>query len=72
MKKIFTIVLSCLLFQAAWAQTFTTVKGMVHSDKMREVTLFRTVDGALHEYAKTQVAVDGGYGFVFCNSQDLI
>ena len=48
MKKIFTIVLSCLLFQAAWAQTFTTVKGMVHSDKMREVTLFRTVDGALH------------------------
>ena len=65
MKKIFTIVLSCLLFQAAWAQTFTTVKGMVHSDKMREVTLFRTVDGALHEYAKTQVAVDGGYGFVF-------
>lgn len=65
MKKIFLIGLCCCLAMLGYTQEYTVIKGSVKADKLKEVVLYQTVDGALQEYATTAVAPDGSYGFAF-------
>lgn len=53
----------CCLASVGFAQKYTSIKGEVKIDKLAEINLYKTVDGALQFYATTQVAPDGSYGF---------
>lgn len=62
------IFLFVLIVGFAWnsyGQRYTSIKGFVKNENLKEVSLYKTVDGSLQEYAKTKVAEDGSYGFVF-------
>lgn len=63
MKRIILVVWCCCLVSFAFAQKYTTIRGRVKADKLTEVSLYKTVDGALQLYATTRVAPDGSYGF---------
>lgn len=65
MKKIILFVFCCFLCSFGFTQKYTTIKGNVKTDKLTELNLFKTVDGALQLYGKTRIAPDGSYGFAF-------
>lgn len=68
MKKIsFLIFIIYLLISCRETNTgYVKILGrVVDNDKMKEVCLYKTVNGNRVEIAKTNVAADGFYGFVF-------
>lgn len=66
MKKIVFVFMLIGLSTGVWAQRYAEIKGFVKNDRLKEVQLYRTVDGAISLYATTMVAADGSYGFSFC------
>lgn len=65
MKKILFVLV--LLFGSTvivCAQKYTIIKGVVENQWLREVNLFKTVDGRLEVYATSRVASDGSFGFL--------
>lgn len=55
----------CALLAGCEQQRYTQIRGKVTDGKTTEVTLYKTVDGAIQAYATTQVAPDSTYGFLF-------
>lgn len=47
-----------------YAQEYTIIKGVVENEWLREVNLFKTVDGRLELYATSHIASDGSFGFL--------
>lgn len=65
MKNIITILLMCIVLPCLAQQKYTAIKGKVESTRLKEVKLFRTVDGDTELYAMTQIGPDGAFGFLF-------
>lgn len=63
MKKSVFVGLCCLSL-CGWAQEYSSVKGTVKTDRVKEVTLYRTVDGSQQACATSSVGADGSYGFL--------
>lgn len=55
--------LFCFSF-AGQAQKYSAVKGFVKNEKLKEVTLYKTVDGSPQACATAQVGADGSFGFL--------
>lgn len=62
--KTFIFLLSLLIALPGVAQKYSSIKGKVHNDKLKTVTLYQTVDGTPQKYAECQVGEDGSYGFL--------
>ena len=46
------------------AQKYSIIKGMVKDEKLKEVTLYKTVDGSPQACATSPIGTDGSYGFL--------
>ena len=66
MKYIITVLLMCAVLPClAQQRMYTAIKGKVESERLKDVKLFRTVDGSTQLYAMTQIGPDGSFGFLF-------
>ena len=63
MKNYLFILLLCLALPGC-AQEYSTIKGFVKGAGLKEVTLYKTVDGSPQVYATSRVGADGSYGFL--------
>ena len=62
--KTFIITLLTFITLSGYAQKYTSIQGKVKNDKLKTVTLYKTVDGNIQKQAETQVGEDGSYGFL--------
>lgn len=60
----------CLAFSGCEEQRYSRIAGKVADESLKEVTLYKTVDGSIQSYATTQVGPDGTYGFMFVPEQE--
>lgn len=66
MMKIGLFVLMCCLASIGCEERrYSQIIGKVEEGSLKEVTLYKTVDGSIQSYATTRVGPDGTYGFMF-------
>lgn len=71
MIKIGLFVLMCCFALTGCEQPYySQILGKVQDGNLKEVTLYKTVDGNIQSYATTQVGPDGTYGFLFVPEQE--
>ena len=65
MKIGLLLLICCFALAGCEEQRYTQIMGKVQDESIKEVTLYKTVDGNIKAYATTQVGPDGMYGFLF-------
>ena len=70
MKTGLFMLICCLALFGCKEQRYSQIIGKVQDESLKEVTLYRTVDGNIQSYATTQVGPDGTYGFLFIPEQE--
>ena len=62
MKNYLFILILCLSLPGH-AQEYSAIKGFVKGAKLKEVTLYKTVDGSIQACATSRIGADGSFGF---------
>lgn len=71
MMKIGVLILvCCFALTGCEKQRYSQIVGKVEDGSLKEVTLYKTVDGNIQSYATTHVGPDGTYGFLFVPEQE--
>ena len=63
MKNYLFILILCLSLPGH-AQEYSAIKGFVKGAKLKEVTLYKTVDGSIQACATSRIGADGSFGFL--------
>ena len=64
------ILICCFALTGCQKQRYAQIVGKVEDGSLKEVVLYKTVDGSIQSYATTHVGPDGTYGFLFVPEQE--